>query len=488
MIIEIADEVNCVLSGFPHSAFNAVQDSIKFMEKGARQTAAYKADLWDGKVSMLDDEGVTYNYYLDTIIDVLENHPAIDPDDIEIVDSRKPLIKLPDDIADIPIDYLAEETGYPKLRDRQHTAMMAMLSTRRGLFELATNFGKTILCLGVSKRLDPYVKTLIITPSEQLALQTAEDYAKADISSCFIKSSMSKKKRQESIDKNRHIIMTSKMFCNCVSMFDSSEYAVIIDEAHIFGEVFQDALRFDFSDAQFCWGITGTLPHDDKLKINRIKATVGGDVVQYVSTKQITEDGNAAKANVRLVEFHHKKVEEYFDSLMDEDMFDWSTEASYYSNNEERLEAIAKYIESLDPKNTLILSHAGFGTKLAERMGHEYVHKDTKLKDRKRLFSSFSDGDDVTVQASFGTSATGISENRIFRLILIELGADRKLLIQSVGRGIRLDGDVNEIEVVDIGSNTKFAKKHRKERIKIYKKEGHTLKLPPQEIEVEEIT
>lgn len=484
MRITILDEVSCILEGFHYDDFKTLQDSVKFRSKSAFMSSAYKMDLWDGKTSMLDDDGFCYNLYLDDLCETIETQTTINPDDIEIVDERLALTELPSDIHIVPVDYLAKETGYPEFRKQQHEAIQNALFARRGVMELATNFGKTIFCLAISKRLDPYLKTLIVTPSEQLARQTAEEYEKSDLNYCFVHSKMSKKKRIENINNHRHIIITSKLFGNCVEMFKSNEYAFIIDECHIFGEVFQETIRLNFGNTQMCWGLTGTLPHDDKLKMQTIYATIGAGLISYVSTKEMTASGYAAKANVRGVIFKHKSAEKFFSDLIEENMYDWATEQNYYFTNAARCAAIAEYLDTLPVKNTLVLSHALFGNKLAELMGTTYIDADTPSITRTEMFNQFKERDDVIQHASFGTSSTGISENRIFRLIMIELGCDRKLLVQSIGRAIRLDGEIDEVEVIDIGSNTKYATKHRKERIKIYKKEGHALSIPFDEIEI----
>jgi hypothetical protein len=44
--------------------------------------------------------------------------------------------------------------------------------------------------------------------------------------------------------------------------------------------------------------------------------------------------------------------------------------------------------------------------------------------------------------------------------------------MQSIGRGIRLDGVVNKVDVIDISSNMKYGIKHRKERQKLYNTEN----------------
>lgn len=485
MKIVLIDEINCVLEGFDYDVIQTLQKEIKYMKKGAFMEAGYKLGITDGYVPMVDDEGVSYIYFLERIAEVLETKTNVDVDSIVIVDNRKDPIPLPEDISDVPVDYLAEETGYPEFRTQQHAGIITALTERRGVLELATNTGKTIICLGISKRLDPYMKTIIIAPSNQLVTQTGEDYAKSDLNYGLLTSKLSPKKRKQLIEDTRHIITTSKMFINCIEMFDSSEYALIVDEIHIFGEVFADALRLDFNNTQMSIGLTGTLPHDDKLKLNTIFATMGGGRLQHVTTKEITDYGYASTVEVKHVVIHDPEIEQHFEYLEEEDLFDWETERSYLVRNVERMQTIRDYLNSLPKENTLVLCHAELGSLLASDMGTTFIRDETPSDERKRLFGLFNELDDHMQLASFGTSATGISENRIFRLVLIDLGMDRKLLLQSIGRAIRLDGERDHVTVIDVASRTKYSQRHQKKRLGYCRKEGHTVKKSPNILKVE---
>jgi len=109
---------------------------------------------------------------------------------------------------------------------------------------------------------------------------------------------------------------------------------------------------------------------------------------------------------------------------------------------------------------------------MSDRLGSDLIVDETPTSERKEMFTKFDDSD-YTLVASFGTSGTGLSINRIFRVILIDVGKNETYIKQSIGRGLRLDGDRNEVEIIDISSNTKYAKKHRKSRIKVYERDEY---------------
>ena len=65
-------------------------------------------------------------------------------------------------------------------------------------------------------------------------------------------------------------------------------------------------------------------------------------------------------------------------------------------------------------------------------------------------------------------AAVGINLPRIFNLVLVEPGKSFVLVIQSIGRGIRKAEDKDHVEIWDITSTCKFAKRHLTARKRFY--------------------
>jgi len=468
MIIRMVDEVNCLLDGFDPKVIAHLRAKIKYKERDAFMTAAFKMGMWDGYTSLIEEDGVTFNYLIPMIVDELSKVTTLcDINDVDLIDNRLPT-KLPEQFPVVTADYLMDEMG-KTLRDIQVDAINAALSNRKGILNLATNAGKTFICLAISKMLDPYVKTIIIVPSAQLAKQTYDDYRMSNLATAYVSSSVKPEKRQQMVESHRHIIMTTKLFQNCLGWLKAEDYAIIGDEIHIFGDVQYDAFRFDFAQAQIRLGLTGTVPKD-QLKAERIKCCLGGDVISTVAVSSLISRGFAAIPTITMVQTSHPYVEDMFSEMGRG--YDWSVEQRYLHSNRERAEAIVSFISNLSPTNTLVLVHAAFGTILSELMDIPLIYDGVDVSERAEMFGKFTTSNDHIQLASFGTSSTGISQNRIFRLILIDVGKDAITTMQSIGRGIRLDGVVNKVDVIDISSNMKYGIKHRKERQKLYNTEN----------------
>jgi superfamily II DNA or RNA helicase len=65
-------------------------------------------------------------------------------------------------------------------------------------------------------------------------------------------------------------------------------------------------------------------------------------------------------------------------------------------------------------------------------------------------------------------AAVGINLPRIFNLVLVEPGKSFVRVIQNIGRGIRKAEDKDHVEIWDIASTCKFAKRHLTARKRFY--------------------
>jgi predicted helicase len=88
---------------------------------------------------------------------------------------------------------------------------------------------------------------------------------------------------------------------------------------------------------------------------------------------------------------------------------------------------------------------------------------------RKEEYDEIKTSSDKIIVATYGVAAVGINIPRIFNLVLIEPGKSFVRVIQSIGRGIRRAEDKDHVEIWDITSACKYAKRHLTERKKFYK-------------------
>jgi superfamily II DNA or RNA helicase len=101
--------------------------------------------------------------------------------------------------------------------------------------------------------------------------------------------------------------------------------------------------------------------------------------------------------------------------------------------------------------------------------GSVFVSGSTKASDRQTEYDDVATSDDKIIIATYGVAAVGINIPRIFNLVLIEPGKSFVRVIQSIGRGIRKAEDKDFVNIWDITSSCKFAKRHLSKRKAFYK-------------------
>jgi superfamily II DNA or RNA helicase len=238
---------------------------------------------------------------------------------------------------------------------------------------------------------------------------------------------------------------------------------IIIDEVHqAKAEVLKNLLTRNLRNAPIRWGLTGTIPKE-KFEFEALHASIG-PVIGQITAKELQDKGVLAECHVNVCQ------------LVDVPEFrDYQSELKYLVSNKERIEYIAKLLNKIkEGGNTLILvDRISAGEMLRELIPDSvFVKGDVKLKDRKEAYDDINEGTNAVVIATYGVAAVGINIPRIFNLVLIEPGKSFVRVIQSIGRGVRKAKDKDFVQIWDITSTCKYAKKHLTERKKFYK-EAH---------------
>jgi len=155
----------------------------------------------------------------------------------------------------------------------------------------------------------------------------------------------------------------------------------------------------------------------------------------------------------------------------------YQSELKYLLDTPERLDYIAKLADTIkDTGNTLILvDRVAAGQELVKRLGDNavFVSGATKAKDRQDEYDDVATATGKIIVATYGVAAVGINIPRIFNLVLVEPGKSFVRVIQSIGRGIRKAEDKDFVQIWDITSTCKFAKRHLTKRKQFYKEANY---------------
>jgi superfamily II DNA or RNA helicase len=156
---------------------------------------------------------------------------------------------------------------------------------------------------------------------------------------------------------------------------------------------------------------------------------------------------------------------------------DYQSELKYLLEESGRLDTMADLVRQVNETgNTLVLvDRTECGRQLVARLGDKavFVSGATKGAKRQDEYDQVADATDKIIVATYGVAAVGINIPRIFNLVLIEPGKSFVRVIQSIGRGIRKAEDKDHVQIWDVTSTCKFAKRHLTKRKVFYKEANY---------------
>ncbi len=478
----IRDEVNVKIEGLELGIRTALVKKYKYEIPGARYQPSVRLGRWDGKVPFFNLGGTTYINLLPEILAYLDEQGY----DIAIEDTREYRTTFEfKEVNEQSYSHIMWPKGHPKagqpmeLRDYQPEIINRFFANPQCVQEVATGAGKTVITAALADAVSSYGRTIVIVPNKSLVTQTETDFVnmELDVGVYF----------GDRKDFNRtHTICTWQSLNNLLKDTKNSEaditigeflegvVAVIVDEVHqAKADALKTLLSGPFAHIPIRWGLTGTIPKEDYAR-QSINCMLG-PVVGQLSASELQEAGHLAQCHVNIVQ-----LVDYVEYK------DYQSELKYLVTNTDRVKYIAQLIDKIkDGGNTLILVDrvetgkllqielSGLFSLLKDRPDVAFVSGATKATERKEHYDEVAEATNKIIIATYGVAAVGINIPRIFNLVLVEPGKSFVRVIQSIGRGIRKAEDKDFVQIWDITSTCKFAKRHLTKRKAFYKEANY---------------
>jgi superfamily II DNA or RNA helicase len=467
--IQIRDEVNIKIEGLELDARRALVNAFKYDVPGARYLPAVRLGRWDGKVSYFQLGGSTYVNLLPDIIPILEKFNY----DIELDDQRTYSTTF--DFQQCQEDSFAHKlwpkthtmAGQPVvLRDYQVEIINNFLGNPQCIQEVATGAGKTLMTAALSLSVEPYGRSIVIVPNKSLVTQTEADYVNLGLDVGVYFGDRKETGRTHTICTWQSLNVLMKNTKNGVADFTIQDFiedvvCVIVDEVHMAkADALKSLLTGVMSRVPIRWGLTGTVPKEP-FEFQALRCSLG-PVINQLSASELQDRGVLAQCHVNIVQ------------LVDHAEFsNYQSELKFLLEEPDRLTAIANLVAQVNTTgNTLVLvDRVAAGHALIERLGDRavFVSGATKAGARQDEYDEVATSTGKIIVATYGVAAVGINIPRIFNLVLLEPGKSFVRVIQSIGRGIRKAEDKDHVEIWDVTSTCKFAKRHLTKRKAFYK-------------------
>ena len=464
----IKDEVNIKVEGLSVETRRKIVNKLKFDLPYARHMPAYKLGRWDGTKTYFGIGGSGYLAHLDVILPIIEDAGY----DIEVEDLREHKTLS---FYEIDENYWADKgktwpKGHPQagqpivLRDYQYDVINRFTKNPQSLQEVATGAGKTITTATLSHLCEPYGRTMVIVPNKSLVVQTEEDYRNLGLDVGVYFGDRKELNCTHTICTWQSLnVLEKKSYDDdtlSLAEFCEGVVAIIVDEVHqAKADVLTRLLTQNFRNCAIRWGLTGTIPKEP-WEFQGLLASIG-PVIGNVSAHDLQEKGVLAQLDIQILQTNDVEV-----------FRTYAEEYSWLVTDSKRLSWISEKIKEFSlTGNTLVLvNRIDTGNKLIEKIPDAvFISGAVKLEDRKEEYDEIKTSDGKIIVATYGVAAVGINIPRIFNLVLIEPGKSFVRVIQSIGRGIRKAEDKDFVQIWDITSACKYAKRHLTERKKYYK-------------------
>ena len=478
----IKDEVNVKIEGLELGTRTALVKRYKYEVPGARYQPSVRLGRWDGKVPFFNLGGTTYINLLPEILPYLDDQGY----DIEVIDTREYRTTFEfKEVNEHSYSHIKWPKGHPKagqsmeLRDYQPEIINRFFANPQCVQEVATGAGKTVITAALADGVSPYGRTIVIVPNKSLVTQTETDFVNMELDAGVYFGDRKEYNRTHTICTWQSLNNLLKNTKNDEAEITIGEFlegvvAVIVDEVHqAKADALKTLLSGPFAHIPIRWGLTGTIPKE-QYEYTSIFCMIG-PVVGQLSARELQEAGHLALCHVNVVQMlDHVEYKDY------------QSELKYLVTNIDRIKYIAQLISKIkEGGNTLILVDrvetgkllqielSNLFSLLKDKPDVAFVSGSTKAAERKEHYDEVAEASNKIIIATYGVAAVGINIPRIFNLVLIEPGKSFVRVIQSIGRGIRKAEDKDFVQIWDITSTCKFAKRHLTKRKAFYKEANY---------------
>ena len=463
-----------------------LREYFSFFVPGYKFMPAFKRKVWDGRVKLYNTVTKQMN------VGLYSHFRRFCADrfyQLEILEHEVYGIPSAKDEVDHPtlIKFLAG-LGTPfEPRDYQYKAIAHGVENKRCLLLSPTGSGKSFIIYNLMRYAYEVTegKILVVVPTTSLVEQMYKDFEDYgyDVETNCHKIYSGKEK----VTDKRIIISTWQSIYKFPKEWYEQFSTVFGDEVHLFKAKSLSSMMDKCSEAQYRFGLTGTLDGTETNKL--VLEGLFGPTFTVTRTITLQKEGTLADLDISvlLLQYHQDECNKAKD-------YKYQDELDFIVRYEPRNKFISKL--AVDQKgNTLVMfqfveKHGKVLYDMIKGMVAEdrkvfYVSGEVDASDRESIRGIVEKQKDAIIVASLGTFSTGINIKNLHNIVFATPSKSQVKVLQSIGRGLRKSDDGSTTKLFDVADDlhTKghknFTLRHSAERIKMYTKEGFRYKIYP---------
>lgn len=361
--------------------------------------------------------------------------------------------------------------------DYQIEAVYKALKFKYGLLEVATSGGKSLIfgsfLFYILKNINPDAKTLLIVPRMSLVTQFYDDLVDYNMGynkeqqnpfDLRIEELFSDKPRKvrDGLEPNIYI-STYQSLVNYPPEFFKQFDVVVTDEAHSAKNASLDKiLAHTFGYAQYRIGLSGTFPLEKTAELLSIESLMGPKLIT-VKARTLMDAGlvTQIKINAVILNYNDHEFAEIMHTIKKngDGKKAYLLEKEYAQKSLKRMMFFRKLVDKFKDNSLILFHNIDYGMKLFEYLRDNIQDKNfyyidgSTSKDKREVIKALMktvDEKPKVLIASYGTFATGISINSIYNVVFADSFKSAQIVLQSIGRGLRLHKGKTKLVLFDI--------------------------------------
>ncbi len=494
-----------------HDIALTMYEYFSFEVPGAKFQPLVRSGQWDGRIRLFQSHD--YSTYMGLLPRVLEfaklNEWTVEYDKSQF---SHPLKLSHNDVNDF-ISALQIHSDGQSIDAREHqlnAIFNCLIDDHRSTILSPTASGKSYIIYVLARFFEKVLhkKVLIVVPTVNLVTQMFSDFA--DYSS-EIEWSPNKKVHRimggKSKDTNKQIVVSTwQSIYKQPAEYHKQWDVVIVDEVHLAQANSIKSIMENSSNAQFRYGLTGTLS-DSKCHSLVIEGLFG-KVRRVSRTKDLIEKGLISPVEIKVVFLEYNKRSRALVKPMK-----YIQEVEYTALSPAKLEFTSKLATRL-AGNTLVLvnwveKHGkplykklltiqdNPGTLLGRGIKKKkifFISGGTEADQREEIRQLLEIETNCILVATYGTLSTGVNIKNLDNIIFAATSKSKIRVLQSIGRGLRMKAGKLKMILYDLvdnltyigprgGKKPNYLMKHYFQRHKFYKEEGFPIAVHHKKIE-----
>lgn len=517
------DKQKLILIESTRTEYHQTKLALTRKVKGYQFDPTYKMNIWDGNRTLFDKGQFDFGLWKEVYMLCKKNNWKFELENKEDfpIDRDIKIEDVTNFCTDFFKDHVLPNGNSFMPYEHQIESAFKIMKNRYCLTEVATGGGKSlifaIIAFYILKNVNPNAKFLLIVPNISLVTQFYDDIVSYNKGFKDCKQNetplninmleiMSDKPRTDEGNINiaigtvqsLELMLKKKEYKGWFEQFD----VIATDECHKAGngakstgiKQIKKVLSRTMGSAYMRFGMSGTYPEDDTLDWLVIQSLHGPRIAE-VHAKKLMDKGIISHVKIKSLLLNHN--DPYFNTQLDsikgggnaKACFD--LERNYVHESDLRLNFIMDKIISRVTKNTLVLFNIKeYGKKIHTKIQEElkdidvyYIDGDIKKDIRENIKVEMEKLDDKPkiLVASFGTLSTGVSIKNLHNVIFMESFKSEQIIIQSIGRVLRLHKDKDKaivfdiVDIFDDGFNKNILYRHYETRKSFYHKREYPL-------------